>query len=382
MPTPTTDSGLLISLVIPAYNEEEAIVGTLQRATAVARNTASFPAGIRGVEVIAVSDGSRDRTVELAKSVPGVRLVHYEKNRGYGKAIETGYAVASGELLAFMDADGTCDPAFIFDLFREMQRSGADVVLGSRLHANSRMPAIRRVGNTLYAVLLSAISGQNIRDTASGMRLLKRALLPRILPLPSGLSYTPAMSARCILDPGIVIREIPMPYEERQGESKLNVLRDGFVFLHVILVTALFYTPLRMFGSFALLAAGAAFLAEGLVAHAAFHLAAVLSGIGLLFHFFSKKVLPAFPTSALQRAIDTVFGIPVLAAGGCAALAAAYLPWTPVGPVPIRELMITGGSLWLMLAAGRFIIRQMDAWQNRELDTAHLLAGAEIIQTG
>ncbi len=381
MDTHTDTPGHVISLVIPAYNEEDAVVGTLQRAVAVAQNRAAYPAGVRQLEIILVSDGSRDRTVELARSVPGVRLVSYEKNRGYGKAIETGYAAASGDLLGFMDADGTCDPGFIFDLYRELQRTGADIVLGSRLHPNSRMPAIRRVGNTLYALLLSAISGQHIRDTASGMRLLKRSLLPRVLPLPSGLSYTPAMSARCVLDPGIVIREIPMPYEERQGESKLHVLRDGIVFLQVILITALFYTPLRMFGSFALLSAGFAFLTTGIAAHLAFHLAAVLSGIGLLFHFFSKKVLPAFPTSSLQRAIDAVFSIPVLAAGGVLALALSGLAFAPIGPVPVRDLLITGGSLWLMLAAGRFIIRQMDEWKNRELDAAHLLAGADVVQT-
>lgn len=374
-------TGLLISLVIPAYNEEEAVAGTLQRATAVARDRASYPPGIRGLEIILVSDGSRDRTVEFARTVPGVKIVAYEQNRGYGKAIETGYAVAAGELLAFMDSDGTCDPAFVFELWREMQRANADVVLGSRLHAKSRMPLVRRIGNTLYALLLSAISGQQIRDTASGMRLLKRSLLGRIMPLPAGLSYTPAMSARCILDPGIVIREIPMPYEERQGESKLNVLRDGIIFLQVILITALFYTPLRIFGFLALLCAIPAALTPPLVSGLLAHAALLFAAFGLLFHFFSKKVLPAWPTSALQRGIERVFGIETLSIAGLAGVATARLDLMIVAWEPMRDLLLFGGGLSLMLAAGRFIIRQMDLWQNAELETDRLLAEVEIIQT-
>lgn len=374
-------TGFVISLVIPAYNEEEAVAGTLQRATAVARDRAAYPPGIRGVEIILVSDGSRDRTVELARTVPGVKIVAYEKNRGYGKAIETGYAAASGELLAFMDSDGTCNPAFVFELWREMQRANADVVIGSRLHANSRMPLVRRIGNTLYAILLSAISGQQIRDTASGMRLLKRSLLSRIMPLPSGLSYTPAMSARCILDPGIVIREIPMPYEERQGESKLNVLRDGIIFLQVILVTALFYTPLRIFGFLALLCAIPAAFTPAFVSGLLAHGALLFAAFGLLFHFFSKKILPAWPTSALQQWIGRVFGIETLFVAGLAGVLAARLQPMHFAWEPLRDLLLFGGGLSLMLAAGRFIIRQMDLWQHAQLDTERLLAGVEIIQT-
>ncbi|MCS6771390.1 MAG: glycosyltransferase family 2 protein [Kiritimatiellae bacterium] len=376
---PSALSGQIISLVIPAYNEEDAILNTLRRALAVAENPASFPKDIARVEIIVVSDGSRDRTAELARSLPGVTVVEYGKNRGYGKAIETGFAVASGDILAFMDADGTCDPAFLFDLWNEMQKTGADIVLGSRLHSNSRMPLIRRVGNTLYAILLSAISGRIVRDTASGMRILKRSLLPLILPLPSGLSFTPAMSARCLLDPRIHIGEIPMPYHERQGTSKLRVLRDGFMFLHVILVTALFYTPLRMFWTCAL-----ALLLAAALSPAAMRLPLVLSAelmaaTGLLFHFFSKKILPDWPTSRLQKGLSRFFRIETLVVGGFVLLSAGCFLLNPDSL--IREATLYASGLSFMLAAGRFILRQMDAWHATKLDKDTLLKDVVITRT-
>lgn len=375
---------VFISLVIPAYNEEEAVASTLQRSTEAFRGDLSVH-GIDQVEVILVSDGSHDQTLPRALSVPGVRVVSYEKNRGYGKAIETGYAAAKGNYLAFMDSDGTCNPAFIFNLWDHMKSTGSDVVLGCRMHGGSKMPKIRRLGNTLYAWLLSAISGQIIRDTASGMRLLKRDLLPRILPLPAGLHYTPAMSARCVLDPGIRISEVNMPYEERTGESKLNVARDGLIFLQTILVTALFYTPLRMFG--ALAAAG---LLAGLPLWSSGDLpvslvryglpwAVLCAGLGLFFHFFSKRILPHWPSGSLEVMLDRLLHPLALMAGGILFLAGSTCP-----ALPHKDLAavagLTGG-VGIFLSAGRFVLHQMNLWQECELPRDELLKDTTITDT-
>ena len=124
-----------------------------------------------------------------------------------------------------------------------MESKNADIVLGSRLHEGSRMPAVRWVGNTVFSLLLSFFSSSKIKDTASGMRIVRRSVLPKILPLPSGLDFTPAMSAKAILRPDVVISEIDMPYSEREGQSKLNVLTDGARFLAVIFDAVLVIPP-------------------------------------------------------------------------------------------------------------------------------------------
>jgi hypothetical protein len=80
------------------------------------------------------------------------------------------------------------------------------------------------------------------------MRVLRRDALPKLYPLPDGMHFTPAMSCRAIFDPRLKIVEVPMPYRERTGRSKLRVIKDGVRFLRIIVETALTYRPLRLFG--------------------------------------------------------------------------------------------------------------------------------------
>ena len=239
---------LKLLIAIPALDEEESIASIIER-TLAARSRILAETAVTDVEVTVVSDGSRDRTVERAQAYRNqIRLIVFEKNRGYGAAIKEAWRQSDAELLAFLDADGTCDPAFFADLCKLIERERADVVLGCRLTRGSRMPFVRRVGNVLFALLLSFFSSKRVRDTASGMRVVRRSSLPRLYPLPDGMHFTPAMSARAILSPDLRIREQEMPYEERAGESKLRVLRDGLRFLRVIMEAALLYRPSRPLG--------------------------------------------------------------------------------------------------------------------------------------
>jgi glycosyltransferase involved in cell wall biosynthesis len=249
----------MLSIIIPAYNEEEAIGNTI-RMTIEAIPSIKAEAEIDDVEIVVVSDGSSDQTVSIAETFieKGIQLIHYEKNRGYGAAIKTGFRTAKGCYLGFLDADGTCNPSFFGKLVREMKTNNANIALGSRLHKESRMPLVRRIGNLVYASILSILSGSIVTDSASGMRVLNKNCMEWIDLLPDGLHFTPAMSTIATLDSGLKISEIPMPYEERSGESKLNVFSDGVRFLNVILGTAFSLIPSRFFlacGLFALLIA-------------------------------------------------------------------------------------------------------------------------------
>jgi hypothetical protein len=128
--------------------------------------------------------------------------------------------------------------------------------------ADSKMPLTRRVGNLFFATLLTLLGRQKVTDSASGMRVFKRVILQQIYPLPDGLNLTPVMSTRALHE-GIVIGEIPIPYSERVGRSKLSVIRDGRLFLQSMVWTALSYNPVRilgMLGLAGLLVAGLVFL--------------------------------------------------------------------------------------------------------------------------
>ncbi len=237
-----------MEVVIPALNEQESIRSIIQRTLdARAHLIANSPVSEVGVTV--VSDGSTDRTVEYAREYADrINLIVFETNRGYGAAIMEGWRQSDAELLAFLDADGTCDPGFFAPLCRAMAERRADVVLGCRLTPESRMPLVRKIGNRLFAGMLSLFSLQRVTDSASGMRVVRRDCLKRLLPLPDGLHFTPAMSARAMLSRDLHITEVPMPYQEREGESKLHPIQDGIRFGKVILSTAMLHRPSRPLG--------------------------------------------------------------------------------------------------------------------------------------
>jgi hypothetical protein len=235
-------------IAIPALNEEESIGSIIERCLD-ARWHIMANSDIRRVDITVVSDGSTDRTVEIAsRYADKVGLIVFEQNRGYGAAITEAWLQSDAELLGFLDADGTCDPRFFATLCRVQAEEDADVVLGCRMNAASHMPRLRRIGNRLFAWTLSALSLKGVRDTASGMRVVRRSSLTKLFPLPAGLHFTPAMSARAMMSRDLRIVEIDMPYEERAGESKLNPIEDGLRFLRVILQTAFLYRPSRPLG--------------------------------------------------------------------------------------------------------------------------------------
>jgi glycosyltransferase involved in cell wall biosynthesis len=261
-----------LSVVIPAYNEEEGIAAIVERVLAI--GPALNHVGVDALECIVVDDGSSDRTAAVVESyLPRVRLIR-QPNKGYGGALKTGFCAARGELLGFLDADSTYPPEYFPEMCK-LALGGADLVIGSRMGGtNSEMPLVRRIGNTIFAMLLSLVAGVRITDSASGQRVIRREALPLLYPLPDTLDFTPAMSTRALHEQLAMI-ETPIPYKERSGRSKLSVVRDGLRFFKSIVWTALTYNPVRIFGGIGALLLILAMLLAGLPLLA--HLAGVQS---------------------------------------------------------------------------------------------------------
>ena len=277
-----------LSIVIPALNEEDGICQVMDRV--LATRAALRAAGVNDLELIVVDDGSTDRTPEMVMNTPGARLIRHAHNGGYGAALKTGFAAACGEWVSFLDADGTYPPEYFAALCRAAAAQDADNVIGSRMAGGlSHMPPVRRLDNFLFANLVSLVSGVRITDSASGMRIFKKSVLERIYPLPDGLNLTPVMSTRALHE-RLKMIEVPIPYSERQGRSKLSVVRDGMRFGQSIVWTALTYNPVRLLGLI-----GLACLAVAL-AVASWIVALRLQGIttlgpGGVFALFSGAVL-------------------------------------------------------------------------------------------
>lgn len=291
-----------LSIVIPAYNEERGIAEIVNRVLAVQDelNRVHVPL----LELLVVDDGSRDKTPQIVSQMEDqegcVKLVRHPVNRGYGAALKTGFSRAQGDLIGFLDADGTYPPEYFPELCRAAL-DGNDLVIGSRMSgAESKMPVTRRIGNLFFAGLLSLLSRQKVTDSASGMRVFKRDVLETIYPLPDGLNLTPVMSARALHE-GIKMVEVPIPYSERIGRSKLSVLRDGSVFLRSIIWTVLSYNPVSVLGIIGLGGIAVAFLVGlGLVI-------ARLSGV--------TTISPWGVAALFWALVSAVLGISVFALG-------------------------------------------------------------------
>lgn len=245
-----TRAALTLSVVIPALNEEDGIEDIVRRIQSAGSGLERE--GVGQLEIIVVDDGSDDRTAAIVESLAGVRLLRHPTNLGYGAAIKSGFAQAQGDLLAFMDADGTYPPERLPDLCHAILKQGAEVAVGSRRSgSSSQMPAMRRVGNFVWSNLVTLLGNHRVVDPASGMRVMRREALLRLYPLPDGLNFTPVMSTRAVHE-RLKVSELPIPYAERVGRSKLSVVRDGTRFLTTILWTALEYNPVRLLGTIGL----------------------------------------------------------------------------------------------------------------------------------
>lgn len=257
----------MLSIVIPAYNEEKGIAEIMERVLKVRPSLAA--SGVAEMELLIVNDGSRDNTAQAAQQAAGgdpcVRIISHPKNRGYGAALKTGFNMARGEMVGFLDADGTYPPEYFPQLCAEIFK-GADLVIGSRMAgAESHMPRTRRLGNFIFANLLNILGWQRITDSASGMRVFRKEILRTISPLPDGLNLTPVMSTRAVHEK-VKMCEVPIPYSERVGRSKLSVIRDGRIFLQSMVWTVMTYNPVRVLGIVGLLGVLIALLvAAGLV---------------------------------------------------------------------------------------------------------------------
>jgi glycosyltransferase involved in cell wall biosynthesis len=222
-------SDRLLSVVIPCLNEAENIELCVTAALA-----AMAGAGIAG-EVIVADNGSEDGSAELAE-LAGAHVVR-EPRRGYGSAYLAGFAAARGEYIVMADADLTYDfeeiPSFLAALC-----DGADMVVGDRMeniHPGA-MPWLHRyIGNPLLSRFLNLLFHTGVRDAHCGMRAVRRSRLEVLLLRTTGMEFASEMIVRAAKEK-LDIREIPIEYHPRGGESKLSSFRDGWRHLRFLLL--------------------------------------------------------------------------------------------------------------------------------------------------
>jgi glycosyltransferase involved in cell wall biosynthesis len=221
-----------VSVVIPAYNEEEGIADVVRRLVAAGP----------WQEIVVVDDGSTDGTAQRAADA-GARVVRHPYNKGNGAAVKTGIREATAPVVLLLDADGQHDPAEALGIAR---RVGVhDMVIGARRAADQTL--VRALGNRVFTALASWLTGRPIPDLTSGFRAARRdRLLEVIHLLPNGFSY-PTTSCLAFLKAGLNVLFVPVTARPRVGRSKIRVMRDGVRFLLIILKIVTLYSPLKVF---------------------------------------------------------------------------------------------------------------------------------------
>ena len=222
MPPPATSSPGL-SVFFPAYNDS----GTIASLVIAALKTAERLT--RDFEVIVVNDGSADATAqivdELARKYPQVRVVHHEKNRGYGGALRSGFAAATRELVFYTDGDAQYDPAEMEALWNAFSQD-VDLVNGYKISRSD--PLHRIVIGRIYHHTVRLLFGLKVRDVDCDFRMMRRAIFDRVsLEKNSGVICLEMMKK--IQDAGFRIAEVPVHhYHRAYGKSQFFNFRRLF----------------------------------------------------------------------------------------------------------------------------------------------------------
>ena len=221
------------SVIVPALNEEGAI------AEVVARLQSGGP----WHEIIVVDDGSTDATGERARAA-GAIVVRHPYNKGNGAAVKSGIRKATGDVVLIVDGDGQHRPA---DAARLVSGIGEfELVVGAR-SAATQATLMRRFGNHLLNRLASYLTERNIPDLTSGFRAARRDCLLEFLHLlPNGFS-TPATTTMSFIKAGYSVSFVPIEAEQRVGQSKIKLARDGAKFFLILLKIITIFSPLRIF---------------------------------------------------------------------------------------------------------------------------------------
>lgn len=212
----------LVSIVIPAFNEEKSIGYTLDLIPHAALKQAGWE-----IETIVVDNNSQDRTGEIARS-KGARVI-FEPIAGYGRAYKAGLSAATGEVFCTGDADGTYPFGMLPELLKIMDDEHLDFLATNRfvdLDPRS-MKTLNLIGNTLLSIATRLLYGMPLRDSQSGMWVCRADLWKRMRVLSDGMPFSQEFKIDAIYYARAQWREVPIRYGARLGVAKLNAWRDG-----------------------------------------------------------------------------------------------------------------------------------------------------------
>jgi glycosyltransferase involved in cell wall biosynthesis len=233
------DPESLISVVIPAYNEEQAMPQVLDGIVRVMDGLGA------PYEVLVVDDGSTDGTCAICERYEAVTVLRHDRNRGTGAARSTGVRRARASRIVMIDADGTYPVEAIPEMLRTLET--CDMVIGARDREMGTMRLLRSAAKESIRALASYLTQTDIPDLNSGLRVFRRDVVLEFLPiLPETHSWVSTITM-ALLSSGYSVRWTPITYHKRIGKSTFHPIRDTYNYISLVVRAIMYFNPLRVF---------------------------------------------------------------------------------------------------------------------------------------
>ncbi len=228
-----------VSIVLPAYNEEEAIAKVIDDIQASMRTTAYQ------YEILVVDDCSKDKTADIAQS-KGVRVVRRVVQGGSGSSRRTGILESQGEIIVMLDADGSYEAGDIPKLLTYFPQY--DQVNGARTSEQGTMKLLRTPAKWFIRMLACYLTNTYIPDLNTGLKAFKKDIMRRYLwVLPDGFSCVTTMTLAFLAN-GYAVKYVPTTYHKRIGLSKFHPIKDTANYMNTVVRMIMYFKPLRVFG--------------------------------------------------------------------------------------------------------------------------------------
>jgi glycosyltransferase involved in cell wall biosynthesis len=232
----------MISVVIPAFNEEKGIGVVLTELRQLLASTAD----LAGAEIVVVDDGSADATFAQAQAGGADVVIRHPQNLGYGRALKDGIAAARHDTIVIADADGSYPLQDIPKLVQRY-REGFDMVVGARTGPHYRESAVKGPLRGILKFLVEFTAGRHVPDVNSGLRVFSKATItPYLSHLSNSFSFTTSATLAYMLTGRFVDYQV-IDYRQRVGTTNVKLLRDSLRTLQYIVHSITVYNPVKLF---------------------------------------------------------------------------------------------------------------------------------------
>ena len=235
------NSPLNLSVIIPVFNEEQAIVKTVEEIHDFLNKNHPHS------EIIIINDGSTDKSLEVIRKIkfPNIQVINHVDNLGYGKSLYDGIKIAKTNTIVIIDSDGSylvSDIAKLTPYYPEF-----DMVIGARGGKDLDTTLTKKIARRIFHFLVEYATGRKIPDINSGLRLFKKDIVLQYSDsLCTGFSFTTTITLIFFLH-YYYVKYVPISYQKRIGNSKIRHFRDTLRTFQIIIQSILYYNPIKLF---------------------------------------------------------------------------------------------------------------------------------------